>query len=68
MSALANGNPPYRLEYTETASGRRTGETVRRDRLRIDVRRYTEEIREGTIADMKVTDRHGEDVTVDWFG
>lgn len=68
MSALSDENPTYTISYEVPATGRRKEHTVRRDDLRRTLRTYTDMIRDRTILDVKVINRFGEDVTVDWFG
>jgi hypothetical protein len=68
MGALMDDNPPYRMIYTVVASGRLVDVIVRRDALRDDVRHYAKSISEGRVTDMAVFNRHGVNVTGDWFG
>ena len=68
MGALMDENPPYRLEYTVATTRSRREEVLSRDEMRRDVRGWIARMDAGAITDVKVTNRHGEDVTVDWFG
>jgi hypothetical protein len=66
MGALMNENPPYTMAFRN--QGARVEETVGRSEMRTRVEGLRRMISAGRITDMVVTNRHGEDVTVDWFG
>lgn len=68
MGALMDENPQYRMSYFLVAEQRRITASIHRDALRRVVEEYRRKIAAGAITDVKVTNRHGEDVTVDWFG
>lgn len=68
MGALMDDNPQYRMSYFLVAEQRRVSASIHRDALRRAVEDYRRKISAGEIADMLVSNRHGEDVTGDWFG
>lgn len=68
MGALADGDPSYTLTYSVPSTGERKTRNITRDRFRAIVEGLRKDIGRGTMIDVVVTDRHGEDVTVDWFG
>lgn len=68
MGALMDENPPYRIEYLVVETGKREADTVTRDDFRRTLPGWVHSIEHGMITDMVVTNRHGQDVTVDWFG
>lgn len=66
MGALMDENPPYRVTFHDR--GKAVNETWGRDELRSRVEGLRKAIGSGSVTDMKVTNRFGDDVTVDWFG
>lgn len=68
MGALMDDNPPYRIEYLVVETGKHEADTVTRDDFRRTLPGWVHSVEHGMIADVTVTNRHGVNVTGDWFG
>lgn len=71
MSAFgsdAGGEPVYTMEFRRRPGAALETRYVGRRELRASVADHVRRIGTGEIVDVKVTNRHGVDVTVDFFG